>query len=51
MGSDNKICNLLLNISGITSIFVGPGFITITKENHIDWDLINNDIISQFDKL
>ena len=49
--TDDKLCNWLLTISGITSIFVGPGFITITKEDQIDWDLINNDIITQFDKL
>tara|TARA_B110000003_G_scaffold248463_1_gene260177 strand:+ start:271 stop:513 length:243 start_codon:yes stop_codon:yes gene_type:complete len=49
--TDDKLCNWLLTISGITGIFVGPGFITITKEDQIDWDLINNDIITQFDKL
>ena len=49
--TDDKLCNWLLDISGITGIFVGPGFITITKEDQIDWDLINNDIITQFDKL
>jgi hypothetical protein len=30
---------------------VGPGFITITKVESSDWDLINNDIATQFDKL
>ena len=49
--TNDEICNLLLDISGITSIFVGPGFITITKEDQIDWDLINNDIVTQVDKL
>jgi hypothetical protein len=49
--TDNRICNLLLSITGITSIFVGPGFITITKVEGSDWDLINNDIATQFDKL
>ena len=49
--TNDKICNFLLDISGITSIFAGPGFITITKEDQIDWDLINNDIVTQFDKL
>jgi len=49
--TDNRICNLLLSITGITSIFVGPGFITITKVEGRDWDLINNDIATQFDKL
>jgi hypothetical protein len=49
--TDNRFCNLLLSITGITSIFVGPGFITITKVESSDWDLINNDIATQFDKL
>ena len=49
--TNDKICNLLLDISGIASIFAGPGFITITKEDQTDWDLINKDIITQFDKL
>tara|TARA_E500000081_G_scaffold84120_1_gene85343 strand:- start:278 stop:520 length:243 start_codon:yes stop_codon:yes gene_type:complete len=49
--TNNKISKLLLDISGITSIFAGPKFITITKEDNIDWDIINDDIIAQFDKL
>ena len=49
--SNDKLCSLLLNISGITSIFVGPGFLTISKEPEFDWDIINNDIVTQLDKL
>ena len=48
---ENKICSGLLGISGVSSIFVGPGFLTITKEEEIEWDSINNDIVTQFDKL
>ena len=48
---ENKICSALLGISGVTSIFIGPGFLTITKEAEIEWDSINNDIVTQFDKL
>ena len=48
---ENKICSALLGISGVSSIFVGPGFLTITKEEEIEWDSINNDIVTQFDKL
>jgi len=49
--SNDKLCSLLLSISGITSIFIGPGFLTISKEPQFDWDMINNDIVTQFDKL
>ena len=41
----------LLKIEGIKSVFLGPGFITITKEENIEWESINQDIISIFDKL
>ena len=49
--AENKICSSLLGVSGVTSIFVGPGFLTITKREEIEWDSINNDIVTQFDKL
>ena len=31
---------------GVSSVFFGPGFITITKYENIDWDKINQDIIT-----
>ena len=49
--TDIQLCKLLLEISGISSIFVGPGFLTLTKEEGIDWESINDDIVAQFDKL
>ena len=41
----------LNKIKGVSSVFFGPGFITITKEENIEWELINQDIINIFDKL
>ena len=41
----------LEQIEGIYSVFDGPGFITITKENNSDWEVITEDIVSIFDKL
>ena len=41
----------LYKIEGIKSVFLGPGFITITEEENIEWESINQDIISIFDKL
>ena len=35
----------------IYSVFFGPGFVTVTKEENIEWELINQDIINIFDKL
>ena len=41
----------LLGIDGVKSIFTGPGFLTITKEEKADWNLISTDINNNFDKL
>jgi len=41
----------LNNIEGVSSVFFGPGFITITKEENTEWKSINQDIINIFDKL
>jgi len=41
----------LYKIKGVSSIFFGPNFVTITKEESIEWESINQDIISIFDKL
>ena len=52
--SDLKEENILedLNkIEGLASVFFGPGLITITKEESIEWESINQDIINIFDKL
>ena len=49
--TSNELCSKILDISGIISIFVGPGFLTITKDEESTWDLINSDIITQFDTL
>ena len=46
--------NLLAKISeinGVKSVFLGPGFITISKIEDIDWELITQDITNIFDKL
>ena len=48
---NNALCNQLISISGISTIFAGPGFLTLTKEEDNDWDSINQDIVTQFDKL
>ncbi len=45
------ITDELNKIEGVSSVFFGPGFITITKSENIDWDAINQDIVDIFDKL
>ena len=41
----------LSKIDGIKSVFLGPGFVTITKKEDTQWESINQDIINIFDKL
>ena len=47
----NGLSRDLDKIEGVSSVFFGPGFVTITKEQNIDWESINQDIINIFDKL
>ena len=41
----------LLNLDGIDSIFVGPDFYTILKNNTADWNVILKDINNILDKI
>ena len=45
------ISKSLKEVEGISSVFVGPGFITITKESNFEWEVITEDILNIFDKL
>ena len=49
--SEPDLSKDLNKIEGVSSVFFGPGFITITKEENIEWELINQDIINIFDRL
>ena len=49
--SEPSLSGDLKKIKGVSSVFFGPGFITITKEESTEWELINQDIINIFDKL
>ena len=48
---DDEIMNSLNTIEGVSSVFLGPGFVTITKHEDVDWELITQDITNIFDKL
>ena len=41
----------LLNLDGIDSIFVGPDFYTLLKNNDSDWNAILKDINNILDKI
>ena len=43
--------NDLNNINGVASVFFGPGFITISKLEDTEWEIITQEIINIFDKL
>ena len=45
------IAQILIEINGIDSVFTGPGFLTLSKEENADWKTINNDILNNFDTI
>tara|TARA_B100000427_G_scaffold157887_1_gene131103 strand:- start:916 stop:1149 length:234 start_codon:yes stop_codon:yes gene_type:complete len=47
----DDLSNNLNKIEGVSSVFFGPGFVTITKEEDVEWESINQDITNIFDKL
>ena len=48
---ESLLLNDLNNIDGISSIFFGPGFITISKLEDANWEIITQEINNLFDKL
>ena len=50
-GDTKGIAKDLVRINGIASIFTGPGFLTLTKEELADWETINTDILNKFDTM
>ena len=47
----DDIAESLEKVKGISSVFLGPGFITVTKDDNFDWREITEDILNIFDKL
>tara|TARA_B100000035_G_scaffold54000_1_gene42421 strand:- start:242 stop:532 length:291 start_codon:yes stop_codon:yes gene_type:complete len=45
------VAKQLIEIDGVGSIFTGPGFLTLTKEENGDWNLISSDILNKFDTI
>ena len=45
------ITNELNKIEGLSSVFFGPGFVTVTKDENVQWEMLNQNIINIFDKL
>ena len=48
---ESLLLNDLNNIEGISSVFFGPGFITISKLEDAKWEIITQEINNLFDKL
>ena len=48
---ESLLLNDLNNIDGISSVFFGPGFITISKLEDVKWEIITQEINNLFDKL
>ena len=47
----DDILESLEKVEGISSVFFGPVFITVTKDDNFDWREITEDILNIFDKL
>ena len=45
------ISNEINKVEGVSSVFFGPGFVTITKDKNVQWEMISQNIINIFDKL
>ena len=45
------VAQLLIEINGVDSVFMGPGFLTITRDENTDWDTISNNISNKFDTM
>ena len=45
------IAKKLIEINGVDSIFTGPGFLTLTRNESADWEAINDDILNKFDTM
>jgi len=45
------IAKKLIEIKDVDSIFTGPGFLTLTKQESADWEAINTDILNKFDTI
>ncbi|MAJ82999.1 MAG: hypothetical protein CMC16_01730 [Flavobacteriaceae bacterium] len=48
---DGVLEKKLNSLEGISSVFFGPGFLTILKDEDIKWESIIEDITNIFDKL
>tara|TARA_Y100000816_G_scaffold4495_1_gene2737 strand:+ start:278 stop:481 length:204 start_codon:yes stop_codon:yes gene_type:complete len=48
---ESLLLNDFNNIDGISSVFFGPGFITISKTEDAKWEIITQEINNLFDKL
>ena len=48
---NDDLVNKIEKINGVSSVFLGPGFITITKNESNEWRPITQEIINIFDRL
>jgi hypothetical protein len=45
------VAKKLIEIKGVESIFTGPGFLTLTRQESVDWEDIDTDILNKFDTM
>ena len=48
--TDNYLIRNILSISGVTGIFLGEDFLSVNKEDDIDWEYIKHIVISHINE-
>ena len=48
--TDNHLIRNILSINGVTGIFLGDDFLSVNKENEIDWENIKHIVISHINE-
>ena len=48
--TDNHLIRNILSINGVTGIFLGEDFLSVNKENEIDWENIKHIVISHINE-
>ena len=48
--TNNYLIRSLLSINGVTGIFLGDDFLSVNKENEVDWENIKHVVISHINE-
>ena len=49
--NNSPLATHLFGTDGVDAVYLGSDFITVTKEDNFEWEVITQDIVNIFDKL